>query len=169
MPSRRFINRYVPTPHISRVIPTPFVREGGAIWSTVQVTDFRLTSKKPETHPPVLLCLASALSFMYVRKLMNRFQYARRTGLKAADEVISRIIVFTIQTGLVTSIGAILDLILLITVPEININFIFDVTLVKIYAISLLSTLNARASLNDQLNHRQNLLFEGRPSDTNWV
>ncbi|KAH9478065.1 hypothetical protein JR316_0010302 [Psilocybe cubensis] len=69
--------------------------------------------------------------------------------MRLVDHIISR-------RPLDRSFLAIADVVFLVCLPEITLNWIFEAVLAKIYAIQLLSTLNARDSLNkvwdDQLN-----------------
>ncbi|KAF9041518.1 hypothetical protein BJ165DRAFT_291045 [Panaeolus papilionaceus] len=131
----------------------------GGVWTTVIIIMFRVFSKKPETHPPVMLWLiGSAVADIFITMSLSYSLWVRKTGIRATDAIITRIIVYTIQTGLLTSIAAILDVVLLIALPNLTVNFIFDITLVKLYAITLLSSLNGRASLNEDWNQR-NVLF----------
>ncbi|KAF9523139.1 hypothetical protein CPB83DRAFT_899035 [Crepidotus variabilis] len=68
----------------------------------------------------------------------------RKTGMKETDDKISRIIRLTVHTGLLTSVLSLTDAIVFLAVPDTTLNFIWDLPLAKVYAISLLSTLNAR-------------------------
>jgi Family of unknown function (DUF6534) len=69
-----------------------------------------------------------------------------RTGLPTTDYLISRINRTTIQTGLVTSVWAIADLVVF-NAQNNSMHLLFCFPLPKIYANSMLSTLNARQSL----------------------
>ncbi|PPR00626.1 hypothetical protein CVT24_005487 [Panaeolus cyanescens] len=132
----------------------------GGVWTTIRVLSYRVFAKKPETHPPVMLWLiGSATADILITASLSYSLWVRRTGIRATDAIITRIIIYTIQTGLITSIAAILVVVLLIALPNLTVNFIFDVTLVKLYAITLLSSLNGRVSLNEEWNQR-NLLFD---------
>jgi len=74
-----------------------------------------------------------------------------RTGVKATDDKVSKIVRLTMQTGLLTTIFALLDVIVAVTVHGIALNFVWDLALSKLYTNSLLSTLNARDSWNGNL------------------
>jgi len=70
-----------------------------------------------------------------------------RTGFKRSDTVITKLIAFSINTGLVTSICALLSLITIVVFPGAFIYITFYFTLGRLYSNSLLATLNARQSL----------------------
>jgi len=71
--------------------------------------------------------------------------YLRRhkTGFQHSDSTIDRIIRLTVQTGLVTSLVATLDLIFFLTDPT-GTHLIFNFPLCKLYTNSLMSSLNSR-------------------------
>jgi len=88
----------------------------------------------------------------------------RKTGFAATDDAISKIIRMTVQTGMITALFAIGDVIFFMTLKSAW-NFIWDLALTKIYANCLLSTLNARAGLKEMSshsNHRQISTSGGR-------
>ncbi|KAJ3489211.1 hypothetical protein NLI96_g2272 [Meripilus lineatus] len=67
-----------------------------------------------------------------------------RTGFSATDDVLNKIIRLTVQTGLVTAICAIIDLIAFLATPS-GLHLIFNLPLSKLYTNSLMSSLNSRA------------------------
>ncbi|KDR66537.1 hypothetical protein GALMADRAFT_147772 [Galerina marginata CBS 339.88] len=149
----------------------------GGIWAGVDVAIFRVYADSKRAYPPGYLWLSSsAAADILITASLTTILSRRKTGIPSSDAVISRIIIYTVQTGLVTSIAAIADVVLLIALPHITLNFLFDVSLVKIYSISLISSLNvnspsARKSLNRSWNNESSLLFnqdieENESSDT---
>lgn len=89
-------------------------------------------------------------------------QSKRKTGHKSTTVTINRIIRLTIQTGLVTMIFAIADLLLFTISRGTAVNFVWDFALSKLYTNALLSTLNARAgwsNLNKGMADTDNVLF----------
>ncbi|KXN82340.1 hypothetical protein AN958_02670 [Leucoagaricus sp. SymC.cos] len=66
-----------------------------------------------------------------------------KTGFKSSDMVIDRIIRVTMQTGLLTSMLAIVDLIVYLADPT-GTHLIFNFPLCKLYSNSLMSSLNSR-------------------------
>ncbi|KAH9889978.1 hypothetical protein C8Q73DRAFT_146699 [Cubamyces lactineus] len=66
-----------------------------------------------------------------------------RTGMLVTDDVIDRIIRLTVQTGLITALCAIVDLVLFLVSPT-GLHLIFNLPLSKLYTNSLMSSLNSR-------------------------
>ncbi|KAF9439919.1 hypothetical protein P691DRAFT_804680, partial [Macrolepiota fuliginosa MF-IS2] len=64
---------------------------------------------------------------------------SHRTGFKGSDMIVDRIIRITMQTGLLTSITAIINIVLFV-------HLLVNLPLCKLYSNSLFSTLNARGS-----------------------
>ncbi|KAG2092323.1 uncharacterized protein F5147DRAFT_840665 [Suillus discolor] len=84
----------------------------------------------------------SAIAFtlcLYLRK--------RRTGMKRTDNVLNRLLLYTINTGAVASFCAVLVVIMFLGLPN-NLAFVgFVQVQSKLYAISLLASLNNRKRL----------------------
>jgi len=70
---------------------------------------------------------------------------SHRTGFKGSDMIVDRIIRITMQTGLLTSITAIINIVLFVSDPT-GTHFLVNLPLCKLYSNSLFSTLNARGS-----------------------
>ncbi|KII84160.1 hypothetical protein PLICRDRAFT_46523 [Plicaturopsis crispa FD-325 SS-3] len=73
-----------------------------------------------------------------------------RTGFKRSDTIITRLVLFSINTGLLTWICAMLTLITIIISPDTLIYAAFYFSIGRLYANSLLATLNARKSIHGQ-------------------
>ncbi|KAG8691560.1 hypothetical protein FRC11_001239 [Ceratobasidium sp. 423] len=71
-------------------------------------------------------------------------QHTHRTGFSKTDDIITRLVRLTVQTGLVTTLWAITDLILYLGWSH-NLHLFFQLPLCKLYTNSLMSTLNSRA------------------------
>ncbi|EIM84417.1 uncharacterized protein STEHIDRAFT_100468 [Stereum hirsutum FP-91666 SS1] len=80
-------------------------------------------------------CLITLVLVLYLRK--------HKSGFVATDSIIDKIIRLTVQTGAVTSIVAVTDLILFLASPA-GLHLAFNFPLSKFYTNSLLSSLNAR-------------------------
>ncbi|KDR66244.1 hypothetical protein GALMADRAFT_1160882 [Galerina marginata CBS 339.88] len=136
------------------------VSAAGGIWTGIVVVVIGVFAGTPQAYPAVYLWLVSAATAdIMITGSLAVILLRRKTGLPS-DAVISRIVLFTIQTGLLTSISAVVDVVLLLVVPHTTVNFLVDVTLAKIYAISLISTLNARESLNKGWDHHHSFLLD---------
>ncbi|KAF8315026.1 hypothetical protein DL93DRAFT_2167059 [Clavulina sp. PMI_390] len=92
----------------------------------------------------VWLSLGVASDIAITWALTNHLRTFKHSGFSATDDLISRITRLIIQTGLVTVIWAITDLILFVRIST-NFHFIFTAPISKFYVNSMLSQLNARA------------------------
>ncbi|KAF8508407.1 hypothetical protein JB92DRAFT_638881 [Gautieria morchelliformis] len=118
----------------------------GGIWTTIRVADYRLLSRKPDLNESALLWfISSGLADMLITGSLIFSLSRRRTGHESTDISINRIIRLTIQTGAVTMIFALIDLMTFLISPTTAINFVWDFALSKLYTNALLSTLNARS------------------------
>lgn len=80
------------------------------------------------------------------------FLYRLRTGIRSTDSIISLLMVYSVNTGLLTSICALLCLVTYTILPNDFVYFAFYFILSKLYVNSLLANLNARGSLLQNLN-----------------
>ncbi|KAI0795318.1 hypothetical protein BC629DRAFT_1592810 [Irpex lacteus] len=67
-----------------------------------------------------------------------------KTGFTSTDDVVNKIIRLTVQTGMITALCAIVDLIAFLASPG-GIHLVFNLPLAKLYTNSLMSSLNSRA------------------------
>ncbi|KAJ7196391.1 hypothetical protein GGX14DRAFT_574964 [Mycena pura] len=121
----------------------------GGVWTATMVQVLRLFAKKPMLHDPALLwflaaCVADVLITVSLVTTLSK----KKTGFSATDSVVDKIIRMTIQTGMVTALFSILDVVTFMALPHIAVNFVWDLALSKLYSNCLLSTLNARQTLN---------------------
>ncbi|KAF8144066.1 hypothetical protein K438DRAFT_2029318 [Mycena galopus ATCC 62051] len=86
-----------------------------------------------------LLITASLVYILTRHKRISRYQHT--TGL------INRIIRFNVETGLVTSVAALVEGTLWLTCREWNIHYIFFFILGRLYSNMLMATLNCRAPI----------------------
>lgn len=129
---------------------------GGGAWSTVRIVKTKVFAHKPELHLPALVWLLSAVvSDVMITVVLVITLNKRRTGFIATDDAIAKIIRMTVQTGLLTSLFAIGDVIFFMTLPHTAVNFVWDLALTKLYSNCLLSTLNTRAELKESSGPRQ--------------
>ncbi|KAJ4490594.1 hypothetical protein J3R30DRAFT_108755 [Lentinula aciculospora] len=97
-----------------------------------------------------------------------------RSGIKRTDALMNRLMYFCLRTGLLTTLSAILSLISISVWPGTFIYITFYCALARLYANSLLATLNARDQLRKSNRPAgsslfSNLTFSGMDtsSDTN--
>ncbi|THU80028.1 hypothetical protein K435DRAFT_873349 [Dendrothele bispora CBS 962.96] len=71
--------------------------------------------------------------------------------------VVNKIIILTIQTGVLTSVAAVADILTFTLIKESTIQFIWDFSISKLYTNSLLSMLNAREEWSKKLEARNDV------------
>jgi len=91
----------------------------------------------------IMWLVSSAVADVCITISLTYHLQQNKTGFAATDDVVNRIIRLTVQTGAVTAICAIVDLIFFL-VDTTGIHLIFNVPLSKLYTNSLMSSLNAR-------------------------
>lgn len=97
-------------------------------------------------HWPALTWLiASAVADITITASLCYYLARQKSGFSATDDTINKIIRLTVQTGLITTLFAILDVVCFLVLPHTTINFVWDFALSKLYTNALISTLNARA------------------------
>uniref|UniRef100_A0A0W0G955 DUF6534 domain-containing protein n=1 Tax=Moniliophthora roreri TaxID=221103 RepID=A0A0W0G955_MONRR len=144
---------------------------GGGIWTGVMVGIVKTFARKPELHTPALVWfLTSCVADVLITLTLVRSLSQRKTGFSSTDSVIDKIIRTTVQTGMITAICAIGDVAFFMSLPRTALNFLWDLTLSKLYANCLLSTLNARAALNEltkgnpSSNQNRNIIMDPAPT-----
>ncbi|KAJ6458352.1 hypothetical protein C8R47DRAFT_1245366 [Mycena vitilis] len=126
----------IPTIIIALFATTSF---GDGIWTTVMVAILKEFAKKPLLHTPALVwfltyCAADILITTSLVITLAR----KKTGFTATDSVVDKVIRTTIQTGLITAVFSILEVICFMVYPHFAINqdLVFDMQLVKPTATS---------------------------------
>lgn len=98
----------------------------------------------------VIIWLAcAALADMIITVALVWTLQKSRTGFAATDDIITRLIRGTLQTGAATTVFAVTDLITF-CVSTTTLHLVFNLPLAKLYVNSLLSTLNARSLISNQ-------------------
>ncbi|KAF8960465.1 hypothetical protein BDZ97DRAFT_1922198 [Flammula alnicola] len=140
----------------------------GGVLSSFQIRLYAsFATKREETMSTFLWLISAATADVLIAGSLSWSLYRRRTGLPSTDAVLSRIIIFTVETGLVTSITALCTIITLVALPiENSTDFVFNILLLKIYGNFLMANLNARASWNNGLQHVNGSLLFDDPSST---
>ncbi|KAK0237692.1 hypothetical protein EDD85DRAFT_831375 [Armillaria nabsnona] len=96
--------------------------------------------------PPAVADIIIAFSLTYyLRQHKGRFE--------ASDKVLDRIIRMTVQNGLLTAVIAVIDIIMYFTVTT-PYHIAFTFILPKLYANTVLSSLNSRTSIRRDLSNR---------------
>ncbi|OBZ78971.1 DNA-directed RNA polymerases I, II, and III subunit RPABC3 [Grifola frondosa] len=102
------------------------------------------------------LSLSSALDVLVTASLCY-FLKRSRTGLSSMDYIVNALTLYTIENGMLTCITTIITLICWIAMPHNLVFLAFHLTITKLYANSLLATLNARRSLRITKLSRQTM------------
>ncbi|KZP05910.1 hypothetical protein FIBSPDRAFT_940265 [Athelia psychrophila] len=80
-----------------------------------------------------------------------------RTGFKNSDTMINTLIMFTMNTGLLTSLCAVASLVSIVAAPNTFIYIAFFFNIGRLYSNSMLATLNARSVIRAQLTETQSV------------
>ncbi|KAK0490651.1 hypothetical protein IW261DRAFT_1555829 [Armillaria novae-zelandiae] len=91
--------------------------------------------------------VVGAVSDVLIAASLFYFLHRSRTGFKKSDTMISKLILFSISTGLMTSICAVASLISILIWGKTLIYVAFYFSLGRLYSNSVLATLNARKSI----------------------
>ncbi|KAF8955007.1 hypothetical protein BDZ97DRAFT_1862068 [Flammula alnicola] len=107
-----------------------------------------------DTQPVIttLFAMGAMIDVTIAISMVYFLMQKREKSLSRVSRLIDRLIGFSIRTGLVTSIAAVVVLILYRTMPRNLIYFATYTPLAKLYSNSLLSALNARSSLRDTVS-----------------
>ncbi|KAJ7501201.1 hypothetical protein B0H11DRAFT_756159 [Mycena galericulata] len=117
----------------------------GGLWTSIRIYVLKHVASKVLLHNSALLWLLSACAADVIITLSLVITLKRKkTGFRDTDSVVDKIIRATIQTGLITALFSIFDVVCFTAFPGDTINFIWDIALSNLYANCLLSTLNAR-------------------------
>ncbi|KAI8980116.1 hypothetical protein BD414DRAFT_538500 [Trametes punicea] len=106
--------------------------------------DIALSTMSASTD--VLLCAALVI-------LLSR----SRTGTAGANRLINRLVLYSVHTGLLTSVNAVMSVIMVLAVPTSSLFVMFYYIGAQLYFVSLLATLNAREGLRiqaERMGHR---------------
>lgn len=99
----------------------------------------------------VLWLITSAVTDVVVTSILTWYLHTHRTGFPRTNDLVTKLIRITVQTGMITTIWAVVDLIVFLTVPT-PLHLLFNLPLCKLYTNTLLSTLNARSGWDKSQN-----------------
>ncbi|KAG7449520.1 uncharacterized protein BT62DRAFT_917207 [Guyanagaster necrorhizus] len=117
---------------------------GGAVATTAKIRVIPAFTDFQEFQSVVIIWLvASCVADITITVLLVSYLQRHKTGFQGSDELVDRIIRATVQTGLITSVIAILDLILFL-VNSSGLHLMFNFALAKLYTNTLMSSLNSR-------------------------
>ncbi|KAB5592809.1 hypothetical protein CTheo_3729 [Ceratobasidium theobromae] len=112
-----------------------------------------------ELKVPVTVWLGTGtVTDVLITGVLIWYLHTHRTGYSKTDDVITKLIRLTMQTGLIVTIWAAINLFLYLFLPEgNNVYLFFQLPLCKLYTNTLMSTLNARVSLREELTSNSNI------------
>ncbi|KAG9091160.1 hypothetical protein FS749_016748 [Ceratobasidium sp. UAMH 11750] len=113
---------------------------GSTIWASFLVDFSRFTEGKPVVITWLVL---SALTDTFITCALSWHLLTNRTGFPETDDIITRVVRMTVQTALITTLWATVNLIFFVAVPN-NLHLFFQLSLGKLYINTLMSTLNSR-------------------------
>ncbi|KAF8899758.1 hypothetical protein CPB84DRAFT_1779870 [Gymnopilus junonius] len=109
----------------------------------------RITSEKV---PSILRLTSAAVCDTAIASALSYYLHAKRTGFKRNDEIINYLILFSINSGLLTSATSIASLITYVTAPRIWVYTALCFMMSRLYATTFLCSLNSRQILlNDKV------------------
>ncbi|KAH9850264.1 hypothetical protein C2E23DRAFT_887439 [Lenzites betulinus] len=82
-----------------------------------------------------------------------------RTGSAGANRLINKLVLYTINTGALTTFCAVVSLITVVIMPTTSVYVMFYYIGTRLYSVSLLATLNARESLRIQAERIGHVTF----------
>ncbi|TFK49008.1 hypothetical protein OE88DRAFT_1646604 [Heliocybe sulcata] len=121
--------------------------QGACSWYTAIelkiLNDFSLLQDKTYRVTSVWLG-GTALCDLIIAASMIFYLHKSRTGFSRTDDIVQRLIRVTVETGLICTIIALIDLAVYVAYKDNNYHFTPVLTLSKLYANSLLASLNSR-------------------------
>ncbi|KAI0926841.1 hypothetical protein AcW1_007756 [Taiwanofungus camphoratus] len=133
------------TPAVIFIMFCSFCQWCGGIGTSIAVGMIPMFTHFQRFEVIVIIWLAfSAVADSAITTALVWHLRSHKTGFSGTDDVVNRIIRLTVQTGLVTALCAIIDLILFLATPS-GLHLIFNLPLSKLYTNSLMSSLNSRA------------------------
>ncbi|ETW76926.1 hypothetical protein HETIRDRAFT_446619 [Heterobasidion irregulare TC 32-1] len=129
---------------IAVIVPSIISCTGATVLSIVNLVDQSSITAVARYRPIVIVWLASsALTDTIISVILVSYLRHRRTGFSSTDDTVNKIIRLTVQTGLLTSLFAILDLTLYLSLQTAH-HVMINLPLAKLYTNSLMSSLNSR-------------------------
>ncbi|KAH9911321.1 uncharacterized protein BXZ73DRAFT_82854 [Epithele typhae] len=126
-----------------------FISLLGGIGTSIAVTKVPYIPDFPKFQSIVNVWLPSAVvADITITATLVLHLRKRKTGMKFTDTLINKITRLTIETGLLTALWALTDLIVYLVVPT-ALHLVFNFTLSKLYSISLLTSLITRHGAMD--------------------
>ncbi|KAL0057475.1 hypothetical protein AAF712_015511, partial [Marasmius tenuissimus] len=97
----------------------------------------------------ILVNALAAAGDVYITGALSFLLHRSRTGFPRSDVIITRLIHFTVNTGLLTTCCAVGSLVSILAAPTTFVYIAFFFTIGRLYANSLMCTLNARSYIRN--------------------
>ncbi|KAJ6495168.1 hypothetical protein C8R45DRAFT_986286 [Mycena sanguinolenta] len=135
---------------------------GGGVWTTVLVPMVATFPRIPLLYRSAEVWLiSSAVTDISIASVLAYTLSRKKTGWGVTDTVLNRLILMTVQTGMLTALFSIADVACFLTLRGETVNFFFNIALSKLYANTLMSTLNARKNLKRVLDEQPGISWAG--------
>ncbi|KAJ7259950.1 hypothetical protein B0H12DRAFT_1231895 [Mycena haematopus] len=139
---------------------------GGGAWTTVLVPIVGRFSRIPTLYRSAgVWLISSAVTDICIASTLAVSLWSKKTGWGMTDTVVNTLIRMTVQTGVLTALFSILDVVCFLTLRGRAVNFFFNIALSKLYSNSLMSTLNARRYLRRTLDAQPAVSLEPVPGN----
>ncbi|KAJ7346167.1 hypothetical protein DFH08DRAFT_870663 [Mycena albidolilacea] len=126
---------------------------GGGVWTTAMVPIVAKFRNIPQLYRSAEVWLiASGVTDICIAVSLAVALRSKKTGFAPTDSVVDKIIRMTVQTGMLTALFSILDVVCFLTLRGETVNFIWNIPLSKLYSNCLMSTLNARTHFNRRMD-----------------
>ncbi|KAH9912338.1 uncharacterized protein BXZ73DRAFT_107474 [Epithele typhae] len=116
----------------------------GAIGTTIAVSKVVYLTDYYKFQPIVIVwCIGAVTADVLITTTLVYFLHKRKSGIAGTDTIINNIIRLTLETNLLTFVWNLVDLATYLRVPG-TMHLMFNLTISKLYSLSLLVSLNAR-------------------------
>ncbi|KAH8110221.1 hypothetical protein DFH11DRAFT_1547710 [Phellopilus nigrolimitatus] len=105
--------------------------------------------------------ILTALADASVAGVLITLLHKSRTGFRKSETMINRLILFTVNTGLITGLCAITSLITGIVLPNTFVYIFFYLCISRLYVNSLFATLNSRESMRSGVHDQSPSVSNG--------
>ncbi|KAF9023684.1 hypothetical protein BDZ89DRAFT_1162636 [Hymenopellis radicata] len=119
----------------------------GKAWSLkVYSNSFKIRSLSQSMN------IVGAVGDIFITASLIFFLHKSKSGMQRSNQVMNSLILFSLNTGLLTSICAFMSLIMILVYPDTFLYITFFFNLSRLYSNSLLATLNARKKLQTTID-----------------
>ncbi|KAF8314610.1 uncharacterized protein EI90DRAFT_418906 [Cantharellus anzutake] len=132
------------------------VGTGFTIWVKANITHGIESFVRPTRHLMISWLTLEAVADLMIAFAMSYFLHRRRTGFRQTDTVLRQLIVYAINTGLLTSVLALAVMFAFAFYGFHFVHMMFVLPLGGVYTASLLANLHSRSRLRAELHSGKN-------------